>query len=131
MNKQNKIIIQCVVVLIAVVIVFAIINNTSKKTPTGFYDTFAGCVTNKGAVMYGLYYCSHCQEEKATFGDSFKFIKYIECTDQANNKLCLDNGVDAFPTWLVGTSTKIIGFEKNKTLQELSDATGCKLPEVK
>ena len=125
MEKQNQIIIKCAIALVAVVIIFAFANNGKNKIP-GLYDEFAQCLTDKGAVMYGAEWCAHCKEQKAVFGDSFRLINYIECPD--NTQLCIDKGVQGFPTWLIGTSTKIEGFDKNKTAQELSDVTGCLLP---
>jgi len=128
-SKQSKIIIGCAIVLTVVVIIFAIVNNKSQNSgnnPVGLYDTFAQCLTDKGAVMYGAEWCAHCKDQKAVFGDSFKLINYVECPD--NTQLCIDQGIQAYPTWLIGTSTQIEGFDKNKTMKELSDVTGCPLP---
>ncbi|MFH1454755.1 MAG: hypothetical protein ABIF22_00280 [bacterium] len=130
-SKQNKIIIGCTAIFSIAVIIFAIISNNGKDNVTenkgpGLYDAFAQCLADKGAVMYGAEWCVHCKEQKVMFGDSFKYIKYVECPD--NTQLCIDNGVQRYPTWLIGTSTKLEGFDKNKTIKELSDATGCSLP---
>jgi len=62
-------------------------------------DDFAKCLTDKGWVMYGAVWCSHCKEQKALFGDSFQYIKYVECPD--NEQLCLAKGVNGYPTWIV------------------------------
>src|SRR5246127_5182433 len=35
------------------------------------YDSFAQCLAAKQAKMYGLYWCSHCADQKAMFGASF------------------------------------------------------------
>ncbi|MEI7920252.1 MAG: hypothetical protein WCH65_09290 [bacterium] len=32
--------------------------------------------------MYGEVTCQHCQKQKATFGDSFAKITYVECTKE-------------------------------------------------
>ena len=63
------------------------------------YDSFAKCLTEKGAVMYGAVWCAHCKDQKKAFGDSFQYIKYVECTE--NTKLCLDDGVNGYPTWII------------------------------
>jgi hypothetical protein len=125
MNNQNKIILFFVVILIFIVMVFAVLDlkNTDNKKIN--YDDFAKCLTDNGAVMYGAEWCSHCKEQKAVFGDSFKYINYVECPE--NTKLCIEKGVEGYPTWIIGTSTKIEGFD-NSTIQELSDATSCPLP---
>ncbi len=129
-DGENKIIITVTTILILVVIVFAVLNtksNTENNT-SGKFDAFAQCLTDKGAVMYGAEWCPHCKEQKAAFGSSFKLIKYIECPD--NTQLCIDKGIQGYPTWIIGTSTKFIeGFDKNSTMQELSDVTACVLPK--
>jgi hypothetical protein len=138
MNKQDKIIVLVAILIIVIIIGFgfmkSIINNITdsnenvSSTSTSKYGDFAKCLTEKGAVMYGAESCSHCKEQKNTFGDSFKFIKYVECPD--NPKLCLDNGIIGYPTWIIGTSTNMIeGFDKNTTMKELSEATSCILPQ--
>lgn len=130
MIKENKIVIVSAIFLIIAVIIFAFINVKSlarKNVATGLYDAFAQCLTDKGAVMYGAEWCTHCQAQKAAFGDSFKFINYVECPD--NTQVCIDKGIQGYPTWLIGTSTKLEGFDENKTMKDLSDATGCELPK--
>ena len=61
-------------------------------------DAFAKCLTEKGFSMYGAEWCPHCQAEKALFGTSFQYIKYVECPDNIN--LCLSKGVAGYPTWI-------------------------------
>jgi len=127
-STGNKIIIIAAIAVSIIIIGFAIFNNRGKVSGnvSGAYDKFAQCLTDKGAVMYGAEWCSHCKAQKAAFGDSFRLIKYVECPD--NTQLCIDKGVQGYPTWLIGTSTKLEGFDENKTMKELSDATGCPLP---
>ncbi len=113
--------------LIVFVLIFVFAGKGNTNTGKN-YDVFAQCLTDKGAVMYGAAWCTHCKEQKEILGDSFKYIKYVECPD--NTKICLDKGIEGYPTWLFGTSTKKVeGFDKNTTMQELSDATGCVLPK--
>lgn len=126
MNKQNKIILIFTAVLIILVLIFAISNLRSIEIGLN-YDEFAKCITEKKAVMYGAESCSHCKAQKDVLGDSFKYINYVECPD--NIKFCLDNGINGYPTWIIGTSTKIEGFSRNTTMQEISNATGCLLPK--
>jgi len=127
-STENKIIIGSAIAVSLFVIIFAIANNNdSKNKVPDLYDKFAQCLTDNGAVMYGAEWCAHCKEQKAVFGDSFRLINYVECPD--NTQLCIDNGIQGYPTWLIGTSTILEGFDKNKTMQELSDATGCPLPQ--
>lgn len=128
MSKQNKIIIISTFVLCVLVVAFAIFTKDTKEKTSGLYDKFAQCLTNNGAVMYGVEWCSHCNEEKNTFGSSFNFINYIECSE--NTQLCIDKGIRGYPSWSIGTSTELIeGFDKNTTFNQLSEKTGCKLPQ--
>lgn len=67
------------------------------------YDEFAKCLTQKGETMYGAAWCPHCIEQKAAFGTSFKYINYVECPD--NTQLCIDKGIQGYPTWLLSSAT--------------------------
>lgn len=129
-SKGNKIVIWVAVILSISVIVFAFMNNNknSSNNEPGFYDKFAQCLTDKGAVMYGAKWCSHCQEQKAVFGKSFQYINYVECPD--NIQVCIDKGVQGYPTWIISTSTRFEGFDKNSTMKELASSTGCELPQI-
>ena len=128
-SKENKIIMGVAGVLSIAIIIFAIVNvkkTTTENTGPGLYDAFAQCLTDKGAVMYGAAWCSHCQEQKKTFGSSFKFVKYVECPD--NTQLCIDKGIQGYPTWLMNEKVISEGFAGERSMKELSDATGCPLP---
>ncbi len=94
-----------------------------KPTPTNL-DGFAQCLSAKNVTMYGAYWCSHCQAEKARFGDAFRFVNYVECT--VETKKCLDNKIDGYPTWILGDGTRLEG---EQGLEGLSRATGCLLPD--
>lgn len=126
MTKENKMIMVIAIILSIIVIAFAFVNTAAKNKNPSLYDAFAQCLTDKGAVLYGAEWCAHCKEQKAVLGDSFRLIKYVECPD--NTQLCIDKGIQGYPTWIIGTSTKLEGFDKNKTMQNLSDITGCPLP---
>lgn len=73
------------------------ISNLTSCLFTGDKDALAKCITEKGWAMYGTYSCSHCQAQKKIFGDSFQYIKYVECTKDV--QLCIDKKINGFPTW--------------------------------
>lgn len=123
MNKENKIILLVAIFIVILVVIFAFVKE--KETKAVNYDEFAKCLTEKGAIMYGAEWCSHCKEQKAIFGSSFKYVNYVECPDGV--QMCLEKGISGYPTWIIGTSTKIEGFDEN-TMQELSRVTSCSLP---
>lgn len=86
------------------------------------YDTFAQCLASKKLTMYGAVWCSHCTAQKALFGDSFKYVSYVECSD--NPQACLDKGVEGYPTWIDDKGEKYAG---EQSLEKLAEITGCEL----
>ncbi|MEK7171390.1 MAG: hypothetical protein AAB739_00630 [Patescibacteria group bacterium] len=103
---------------------------TGCSDPVGDkYVSFAKCVTEKGATMYGTYWCSHCANQKAMFGKlGFAEINYIECDPRGANakpELCLKNKVDGYPTWIFADGSRMEG---EVPLPNLAEKTGCKLP---
>lgn len=86
-------------------------------------DEFARCLTAKGAVMYGAYWCPHCQKQKAMFGDAVKFLNYVECTEEPEK--CTNAGIQAFPTWLFAGGIRLVG---TQSFEALAGASGCALP---
>lgn len=91
------------------------------------YDSFAQCITQSGAQMYGAWWCPHCNSQKAMFGDAWKHIKYIECSDSNRNSLpvCDAAGVKNYPTWQFGDNSRET---RLFTFEELAQKTGCTLP---
>ena len=83
---------------------------------------FAQCLAAKKITMYGAEWCSHCQREKGHFGTAFQYVPYVECTD--NQKLCLDMGVQGYPTWIDAAGTKYPG---EQGLDGLAKITSCTL----
>lgn len=106
------------------------------KTPgkPGKLNEFAICLKDKGAVFYGAFWCPHCQNQKAMFGKSAKYLPYVECSTpdgRGQLQLCKDVGVTTYPTWHftddLSTTTKVITGVVE--LSDLSKETGCLLPE--
>ena len=94
------------------------------------YDGFAQCLAARHATMYGLYYCSHCADQKAMFGASFHYVPYVECAIEGPSSpelapACKQAGVKLFPSWQFGTNPPKEGV---LSLEALSDKTGCSLP---
>ncbi len=87
----------------------------------GEYDSFAKCLTEKGVKMYGTEWCPHCQNQKRLFGSSFDNINYIDC--DIRREECVNAGIQGYPTWII----KGQQYPGEKSLEELSDLTGCEL----
>jgi hypothetical protein len=117
-------------VIIAVLIVgaFGGAYRLGRRKRTSRLDAFAQCVAEKQAKMYGLYWCTHCAEQKEMFGSSFQYIPYVECGirgSRGEEASCQQAGVKHFPTWEFGNGERMEGA---LPLQLLSAKTGCSLP---
>lgn len=114
--------------IIAVGALLVLAGCTQTTVPSGKYDAFAQCITEKGAVEYGAFWCQHCAKVKAQFGDSFKYVNYVECDPKGPNpqpQLCIDKGIEAYATFIFTDGSRLVG---EPTLEELSAKTGCTLP---
>ena len=72
------------------------------KPVTGKYTELAKCVTSKGVILYGAFWCPHCLNQKKIFGDDIKYINYVECAEGGENaqpEVCTKAGVQRFPSW--------------------------------
>jgi glutaredoxin len=80
----------------------------------------------RGAKMYGAYWCPYCTRQKELFGaEAFRQITYIECDPRGQNPqpdLCRRAGVNGFPTWEIN-GQKYPGM---RTLEQLADISGYK-----
>jgi hypothetical protein len=96
---------------------------------TNRLDAFAQCIGRSGTRMYGLYWCTHCAEQKELFGSSFQYVPYVECgiKGQAHGETaeCTAAGVKQFPTWEFPNKERHEGLEP---LDILAEKTGCSLP---
>jgi len=91
------------------------------------YDNFAQCLSNNGAKVYGTFWCTYCEKQKTMFGDSWKYIKYIECSlpdRSGQTEECNQAGIEGYPTWKFSNGEKIVGFA---TFEQLSQQSDCKL----
>lgn len=86
------------------------------------YDTFAQCLASKDLTMYGAVWCSHCKAQKALFGDSFKYVPYVECTEKPDE--CVAKGIEGYPTWVDKKGQK---YEGEQSLEKLSEISACQL----
>jgi|SRR3989338_601697 len=118
------------VLLIVLALFFVLKSGTNYNRAD--VDAFAKCITEKGAVMYGTFWCPHCANVKKMFGESFSYVKYVECDprgDDEQSLLCIEKGIENYATfefnndsnsWLVG----------EPSFEELSEKTGCPVPEI-
>jgi len=93
-----------------------------SKPDSAALNSFASCLTEKGAKMYGAYWCGHCQNQKKIFGSSFANVDYIECTEETQR--CDDERITGYPTWKFLDGSSLNGVQ---TLASLAQKTGCLL----
>lgn len=94
---------------------------SSFSSADGEYDEFAKCLTENDVKMYGTEWCSHCQNQKKMFGNSFEYVDFVDC-DKSRSE-CIAAGIRGYPTW------KIEGqdYPGTRQLSELSTISGCPL----
>lgn len=93
------------------------------------YTEFAQCLSDEGLIMYGAFWCPHCQDQKDMFGDAFDAVNYVECDPKGENpdpQACLEAGVEVYPTWEHSDGRTWTGVQ---TFDKLSEVSGCPLPE--
>lgn len=83
--------------------VVAGVSTQNSTQNSEWIEGLAKTLTEKGAVMYGAYWCSHCNNQKRLFGEAVKYIDYVECdpsSEGANPDECKARGIDGYPTWI-------------------------------
>ncbi len=123
--SQKSIFILIISLLVLGTVTTVMLRQGGSNVPKGKYDVFAQCLAQKKLTMYGAVWCSHCKAEKARFGDSFKYVPYVECTENPNQ--CLLKGVEGYPTWIDENGVKYVG---EQGLEKLSKISGCELPKT-
>lgn len=91
------------------------------------YDEFAQCLSDKGAKMYGAYWCPHCQTQEKMFGKSFESVNYAECSlpnAAGETEVCRQANIESYPTWEFAEGKRVEGVIE---LKELARITGCSL----
>lgn len=94
----------------------------------GQYDAFVSCLSEKGAIFYGAFWCPHCQNQKGFFGRSAPKLPYVECSTpngQGQLAVCQDKNITSYPTWDFADGERMTG---EIPLEVLAQKTGCQLP---
>ncbi len=115
-------------VIAGIIVIVGIFFFVRTKQSPGKYDQFAQCLKDKGAIFYGAFWCPHCQNQKAMFGTSVKYLPYVECSTpdgKGQTQICIDKKINGYPTWVYPDGSQESGEVKLTTLAE---KTGCTLP---
>lgn len=99
-------------------------------TSEGRAVALAQRLRGEGARMYGAFWCSHCYEQKQSFGkEAMAAFPYVECFPEGWRKgvqmatACQAAGLEGFPTWVMPDGTKLVGEQTfNKLESALDDA---------
>jgi hypothetical protein len=129
------------IILVSLVIVIFVSGCLQQEVPSGKYNEFAKCLTDKGVKMYGAFWCGKCAKQKNKFEDSFQYINYIECDPkcikdkegnlptvckghESQSALCIEKGVELYPHWEFPDGSSTEGILESEFLAEKS---GCEL----
>jgi hypothetical protein len=117
-------------ILFIVIIIIALFGWQSwSKSQPGPLDSFAQCLADEEATFYGAFWCPHCADQKEMFGNSEKYLSYVECSTpdgQSQTAECTDAGITGYPTWEFADGSRENGVVP---LEKLAEKTGCELPE--
>ena len=111
-----------IIIAILLIVVILALQEVSSGDNNAELDTFAQCLSDRGAVMYGTYSCPYCRKQKDLFGDAFRFVSYVECTQEPDR--CVADGIDVTPIWLFPNDGRLVGLQ---SFEALAAKTGCVL----
>jgi len=128
-TKTLRIVIFALIV-IGIVLLMRLVVRATKAD--GKYDTFAQCLAAKDIKFYGAFWCPHCQQQEQWLGASRQKLAteglYVECSTpdaKSQTKICVDNNITGYPTWVFPDGTRLTGEQK---LADLAAKSGCALP---
>ena len=125
--KTNKNVITFIVLFAFVLIGIGFLIYPSLVPPPSNLGPFASCLKDKGVIFYGAFWCPHCRDQKAMFGNAASLLPYNECSnpDTSEMQSCKDKGVSGYPTWVFPDGSRLSGVQE---LQTLATKSGCTLP---
>ena len=129
MNKNIKIFVSIIGLLVLGTIGTVLIRSNSSSPEPGKYDAFAICLKEKGAVFYGTFWCKYCKAQKELFGSSVKLLPYAECSTADGREqlqICKDKNITGYPTWEFVDGSRLTGAIP---LEQLAEKTSCVLPQ--
>jgi len=114
--------------ILLISLLFLISCSNDDLTSSAVLDTFTQCLTERGAKMYGAYWCPHCLDQKEMFGKSWNNINYIECSlpgKSGQTEVCNLAGITSYPTWEFADGSRLEGVQPFEVLAQKS---GCTAP---
>jgi hypothetical protein len=111
--------------IIGIIVVVIVAGYLMLTNAPSQYDSFAKCVAASGAKMYGASWCPHCNDQKHMFGNSVRFINYVECSlpdNQGETEVCTQAGIASYPTWIFKDGSRNVGV---MSFDQLGQKTNC------
>ncbi len=99
---------------------FVLTSCTAVPEATPEVQELASCLRDSGALLYGAYWCPHCEEQREMFGTAIDDLPYVECTEQEQR--CAQAGIQGYPTWIFADGSRVSG---TQTFSELAEMSGC------
>ncbi len=79
-------------------------------------ENLAKCIA-KNSIVYISNGCVACNKQENIFGDNFKYLNLIDCTEEPEK--CREDGIVRVPTWIIN-GEKIEGVQDIEKLKELT-----------
>lgn len=127
-KDKRAVIFRTVVILVIIGVVGAVaaMRYAERNQGPDKRQDLAQCLTDKGAKMYGAYWCPHCQSQKKLFGRAFSKVTYVECAIPGNpreqTQACKDANISGYPTWTFADGSRTNG---EQSLADLAEKAGC------
>jgi len=122
-KRRNKIQDSCQLtkhfaILILILALTFIINGCTNSPTNGIDAGTVNCIVGNSTVYVSVT-CGVCAEQKEIFGEQFKNLNSVDCTEEQQK--CVDMGISHVPTWVIN-GEKMVGL---KSVEELKELTGC------
>lgn len=117
MKKQFKTLITILIILAVALVSFFVIWNKITGAAVAVSPEVAQYIGSH-SVLYIQTGCSHCVDQEALFGDSFKYLTVINCAETP--EICIINNITATPTWVIN-GKYYEGVQSIDTLKKLTN----------
>lgn len=80
-------------------------------------------LTDIGARVYGTFWCSACKAQEDVFGESWRYVPYVECStaEGEQTEVCKAEKIEGYPTWVFSDGAHHAGV---LSLEQLAEESG-------
>lgn len=115
--NKNKAISIIIIIAILSLSVYIIIKDNSSPEIT---EELAKCI-GENSILYSQTGCPACQKQEELFGENLRFINSIDCFLKENRQVCINNNIQATPTWIINNKE----YRGVQSIQTLKSLTNC------